>query len=177
MRRLHERLPLGRRDIGGRPGGRPYGERSAFVRDPTETTGNRDAARPAVGRPCAPHRHAVPARPRVERLHGLPRARVRRGRRERHEEPAGLIPYTRMRIGDAAIEFGPAPTDAWRLLPVCGGSGRGVRTGALRRRNLVIGAHRPAYRPDRVRRGPGGQSLVHRAPLRLALSARSGRPA
>jgi len=93
----------------GDPEDRPYGERSGFIRD---AYGNHWYIATPLGpqsvahalRTVTPFLHA----PRLEEYLGF-LARAFGGVEEmRHEEPPGTLRYAQLRIGDAAIEFGPA---------------------------------------------------------------------
>jgi PhnB protein len=94
----------------GEPADRPYGERSGFVRD---AYGNHWyiatalAGRQSVGselRTVTPFLHALPL---DDYLTFLTRA-FGAVEEIRHEEPAGVLRYAMMRVGDAMLEFGPA---------------------------------------------------------------------
>ena len=93
----------------GDPEDRPYGERSGFIRD---AYGNHWY----IGTPLGAQSVAYALRTITPFLHAsdvggymqfLTRA-FGAVEEMRHEEPAGVIRYSRVRIGDAAIEFGPA---------------------------------------------------------------------
>ena len=131
----------GWRESLGVPEDRHYGERAGFVRD---AYGNHWYIATALGpqslghalRTVTPYLHARD----VERLHGVPRARVWSGRgdacrtaRRRHPLRAHAIRRRRGRVRDLR-------SDARLLLPVCRGSGCGVRAGACRRREVAVGA-------------------------------------
>jgi uncharacterized glyoxalase superfamily protein PhnB len=91
----------------GEPADRPYGERSGFLRDPY---GNNWF----IAMPLGPQSFGHALRTVTPYLHArdvdgymqfLTRA-FGAVQEERHEASPGYIPYARMRIGDAAIEFG-----------------------------------------------------------------------
>ena len=91
----------------GDPEDRPYGERSGFVRDAygnhwyIATITNPEVA--ARGeRTVVPYLHSVDVSGYIEFLTRAFGA----VEEERHEQSPGFIPYARVRIGDAAIEFG-----------------------------------------------------------------------
>jgi uncharacterized glyoxalase superfamily protein PhnB len=95
----------------GDPEDRAYGERSGFVRD---AYGNNWYISTPLGAESVAHalRSVTPflhTREIGDYMSFLTRAF---GAVEdmRHEEPAGVMRYARMRIGDAALEFGPADT-------------------------------------------------------------------
>jgi PhnB protein len=91
----------------GDPEDRPYGERSGFVRDAygnhwyIATVTSQEAAGRAQ-RTVVPYLHA---RDVASYMDFLARA-FGAIEEERHEQAPGLIPYARVRIGDAPIEFG-----------------------------------------------------------------------
>ena len=93
----------------GDPEDRPYGERSGFVRD---AYGNHWYISTPLGpqsvahalRTVTPFLHA----PDVAAYMEFPARAFGAVEEMRHEEPAGVIRYSRVRIGDAALEFGPA---------------------------------------------------------------------
>lgn len=91
----------------GDPEDRPYGERSGFVRDAygnhwyIATVTSTEAAARGL-RTVVPYLHA---RDVAGYMDFLARA-FGAVEEERHEQSPGLIPYARVRIGDAAIEFG-----------------------------------------------------------------------
>jgi uncharacterized glyoxalase superfamily protein PhnB len=91
----------------GEPADRPYGERSGFIRDPY---GNNWF----IASPLGPQSFGHALRTVTPYLHArdvdgymqfLARA-FGAVQEERHEASPGYIPYARMRIGDAAVEFG-----------------------------------------------------------------------
>jgi uncharacterized glyoxalase superfamily protein PhnB len=91
----------------GEPADRPYGERSGFIRDPY---GNNWF----IATPLGPQSFGHALRTVTPYLHArdvdgymdfLARA-FGAVQEERHEASPGYIPYARMRIGDAAVEFG-----------------------------------------------------------------------
>lgn len=91
----------------GEPADRPYGERSGFIRDPY---GNNWF----IASPLGPQSFGHALRTVTPYLHArdidgymqfLTRA-FGAVQEERHEASPGYIPYARMRIGDAAVEFG-----------------------------------------------------------------------
>jgi len=91
----------------GDPEDRPYGERSGFVRDAygnhwyIATVTSPEAAGRAL-RTVVPYLHARDVAGYIDFL-----ARAFGAvEEERHEQSPGFIPYARVRIGDAAIEFG-----------------------------------------------------------------------
>jgi len=101
----------------GDPEDRPYGERSGFVRD---ANGNHwyiaTITNPEVAergrRTVVPYLHSRDVGGYMEFL-GRAFGAVEE---ERHEISPGMIPYARVRIGDAAIEFGttdPMPGAYW----------------------------------------------------------------
>jgi PhnB protein len=95
----------------GDPEDRAYGERSGFIRD---AYGNHWYIATPLGPQSVAHalRSVTPflhARQLDEYMGFLIRA-FSAVEEMRHEEPAGIVRYTRMRIGDAALEFGPADT-------------------------------------------------------------------
>ena len=95
----------------GDPEDRPYGERSGFIRD---AYGNHWY----IGTPLGPQSVAHALRsvtpflhaPQLNEYMGFLTRAFGAVEEMRHEEPAGVVRYTRMRIGDAALEFGPAET-------------------------------------------------------------------
>jgi PhnB protein len=93
----------------GEPADRPYGERSGFIRD---AYGNRWYIASPLGpesfahalRTVTPYLHAHDVRAFIAflvRAFGASEEVV-------HELPGGVIPYARVRVGDAAIELGTA---------------------------------------------------------------------
>ena len=95
----------------GDPEDRPYGERSGFVRD---AYGNHWYISTPLGpqsvghalRTVTPFLHA----PELAAYMSFLTRAFGAVETMRHEEPAGVLRYTQMRLGDAALEFGPAPT-------------------------------------------------------------------
>lgn len=95
----------------GDPEDRPYGERSGFVRD---AYGNHWYISTPLGpqsvghalRTVTPFLHA----PELGAYMSFLTRAFGAVETMRHEEPAGVLRYTQMRLGDAALEFGPAPT-------------------------------------------------------------------
>ena len=93
----------------GEPADRPYGERSAFVRD---VCGNHwfiaralnGPATPAALRTVTPFLHAPDSAHFVQFLTRAFSAREE----ERHDAPDGRVMYARVRIGTAAVELGEA---------------------------------------------------------------------
>lgn len=93
----------------GDPEDRPYGERSGFVRD---AYGNHWYIATPLGahsvghalRSVTPFLHA----PDLEAYMTFLARAFGAVEDMRHEEPAGVIRYARVRIGDAPLEFGPA---------------------------------------------------------------------
>jgi len=93
----------------GDPAERPYGERSAFVKDRFGNhwfiaTYRGGSYLPEGLRTVTPFVHATSAGEYIEFLRRAFGAVEER----RHEEPAGHVRYARLRIGDAAIELGQA---------------------------------------------------------------------
>ena len=91
----------------GEPADRPYGERSGFVEDPN---GNHWYIATALGpgsfahslRTVTPYLHALDVAAYIaflQRAFGAVQE-------ELHESSPGIVPYARVRIGDAAIELG-----------------------------------------------------------------------
>ena len=93
----------------GDPEDRPYGERSGFIRD---AYGNHWYVATPLGpqsvghalRSVTPFLHA----PDLEAYMTFLARAFGAVEEMRHEEPAGVIRYARVRLGDAPLEFGPA---------------------------------------------------------------------
>jgi PhnB protein len=102
--------PIGGPEVGD-PQDRPYGERSGFVSDAygnhwyiATPLGPQSVAH-ALGT-VTPFLHA----PELDAYMAFLGRAFDAVEEMRHEEPQGVLRYSRMRIGDAALEFGPAPT-------------------------------------------------------------------
>lgn len=95
----------------GDPEDRPYGERSGFVHD---AYGNHWYIATALGPQSVGHAlgtvtpflHA----PALDAYMTFLAQAFGAVEEMRHEEPAGVLRYSQMRVGDAVLEFGPAPT-------------------------------------------------------------------
>lgn len=130
----------------GIPEDRPYGERAGFIRD---AYGNHWYIATPLGPQSVGHalRSVTPflhARQPGEYMEFLTRA-FGAVEEMRHEEPAGVVRYARMRVGDAALEFGPAdPMPGAYFLYVANPDAAYERALAAGAKSLSAPAERPS---------------------------------